>query len=322
MERIERLYAAEVPAAEALEIRFRHGGWMPDRQRVWAALQRCGMPAKRLERFNACGGGCVCEVQRGTGRGRLRAFYCGDRFCAPCAAARGRRVADNLRTLCEGKDVRFITLTLRGTDDALSAVFDRLIRSFVRLRDQKFWKRAVTAGAYCVEIKRGKFKKMWHVHLHALVVGSYIPHHELRDGWAKATDGSTVVDIRPVGKDSKRIGYVAKYATKGFDRSVLGVPDDLDECLCALRGRRVLGTFGQWRSVELEREPQEPGVWRAVGRFSHVWNRAVAGERWAVDFFRGMNIFPGGDGPQHEVISDFEEGEPFDTGGDGPLKGS
>jgi hypothetical protein len=98
------------------------------------------------------------------------------------------------------------------------------------------------------------------------------------------------VDVRAVGPESDRVGYVAKYATKGFDRSVLTVADDLDECLCALRGRRVLGTFGKWRSLELEREVPEPGRWKVVGRFGFVHAAAVRGEEWAIGIFRALGI--------------------------------
>lgn len=292
MERLERLYAGDPPHAEPLEIAFRHGGWKADRSRVRDAMVRCGVGEKRLQRFDACGGGCVCEVEQGTGRGRLKAFYCGDRFCVPCSTTRGRRVTDNLRTMCHGHVVRFLTLTLRATNDPMTDVLDRLIRSFKRLRDQKFWQKGVKGGAYCVEIKRGKGSGKWHVHLHALIIGSYLPHHELSQGWSVASGGSFVVGIEEVGRDSKRVEYVAKYATKGFDRSVLVVPDDLDECLCALRGRRVFGTFGCWRSVELEREPSDRSRWKVVGRFADVWREALRGDLWASGFLKSLGIDP------------------------------
>src|SRR5688572_26238636 len=88
MEAIERLEAGSAPAAEPPCIAFRHSGWWSDRQRVAAALERCGVPRARRERFAVCGSDAVVECDPATGMTRLRAFYCGDRCCRACCNAR------------------------------------------------------------------------------------------------------------------------------------------------------------------------------------------------------------------------------------------
>lgn len=221
---------------------------------------------------------------------RVKAFYCGDRMCIPCATARSLKVKENLLKWTAGQRVRFITLTLAPKEVELSKQLSRLIALFSKVRESLLWRVAVKAGAYVIEIKRGENSGRWHVHAHCLVVGSFIDQRKLSEAWRKVTGDSFIVDVREVRENEKGVDYVAKYAGKGWSEAILADPDSLAECVVALRGRRLLGTFGEWRKFKLEREVESVTDWKPVARLGHVFRCATGGERWAVDVFRSLGL--------------------------------
>jgi Replication protein len=285
--------AFTLPPLQDAERVFRHGGWHQDRQRVFDALQATAAPLGRQERFANCGCDCVIEYSPTLQKHRVRASYCGDRFCLPCSRNRAMKVQANLVEWCRGERVRFVTLTLRPISDSLSDCLNHLLQSFTRLREAKAWSDKVTAGAYTIEITRGKAGSHWHVHLHALVIGSYIDQADLSEAWQRASRGSRIVDVREVKDHDRGVYYVAKYAAKGFSQSVVLNHDWLSECVCALRGRRLLGTFGEWRNRRLEDRREDADDWRTVGRFVTVHAAALRGEEWACGTFRSLGVAAG-----------------------------
>lgn len=276
---LERPY--ECPPADPRETSFRHSGWRVDRVRVRAALQAANCPPARLTRFDGCGSDCVVEWSPARGRHRLRANYCGDRFCVPCCTARSHEFKRRLTSWVGTARLRFITLTLRGDERPLCERLTHLLRAFLKLRRSRLWSDKVAGGVYVVEITRGAAGNFWHVHLHVLCIGSYIDGDELKDAWRRASGGSFVTDVREVKDKDRGVGYVAKYASKGFDRSVLQDPDSLCECILALRGRRLFGTFGEWRNCRLEDPDSGPADWTRVDRLVNVLAAADQGEPWA-----------------------------------------
>lgn len=290
IERIANERSIQFPPASATETAFRHRCWLPSRTRVRAALAAAHVPAARLDRFDNCGADCIIEVSDDGADYRVRACFCGDRFCTPCSRARARVVQENLERWCDGQRVRFVTLTMQHTDEPLARQIDRLLQSFVRLRACKCWSDNVTGGAYVVEIKLDAKRERYHVHLHALVIGSYVSQHELSKAWKRSSRGSYIVHVRAVDDQRHGARYVAKYATKAWDSSVDQVPDCLLECVLALRGRRMLGTFGIWRNRGLERQVDDQREWRRVGRLDQVAVAAGRCEPWAVGLFRALGL--------------------------------
>lgn len=282
-----------LPPLQDAERVFRHGGWWRDRERVFEALQATAAPLGRQERFANCGCDCVIEYSPTLQKHRVRASYCGDRFCLPCSRSRSMKIQQNLIDWCRGERVRFVTLTQRPAGATLAENLNHLFRSFTKVRESKLWRAAVRAGVYTVEITRGQDGGHWHVHLHALVIGSYIDQAGLSEAWQRASGGSRIVDVREVKDHAQGVYYVAKYAAKGFSQSVLQHHDWLCECVCALRGRRLLGTFGEWRSRGLEVRVDDADDWHCVGRFVSVHAAALRGEEWALGTFRSLNVAPG-----------------------------
>lgn len=281
---------AGIPPLSKMEKAFRHGGWLLERARVREALVRAEVSAARLERFDECGSDCVAEYSPSRSKYRLRACYCGDRFCLPCCRARARRVENSLRQMIGNCTPLFITLTLKNSDEPLRKILDHLIRSFAKLRRCQTWSENVKAGAYVIEIKKGLGSRLWHVHLHVLCLGKMPWKTELSDSWRVSSEGSYIVDVQRCFKSEKAIGYVAKYATKGWTAEVTRDRDALLECMCALRGRRLFGTFGAWRSVELDVEDDGPSDWRRVGSLTKILSDHLGGQVYAAGVLRALAI--------------------------------
>lgn len=294
-DRLARIYEHEAPPADRVELAFRHRGWWANRQRVKAAMDVGMMPESRRRRFNNCGADCMVEVACDGSHHRLRAVYCGDRFCTPCCNARSRKIASALERWSHELPLSFLTLTLKATSDPLSKTVDRLLASFVKLRATLLWQKAVGGGAYFIEVTRGRRGSHWHVHLHVLFYGRWIDQRELSSSWHRSTGDSYVVDVRRINDRASACRYVAKYATKAIDDGVMKSPDALVEAMIALRGRRMLGTFGGWRGRRLDEDEPEKTEYRQIGKLAFVFHSARAGDEWAIGLLRSLGVQAVGD---------------------------
>lgn len=244
---------------------WRHRGWAPTRGRVRAALEALNVPRSRLDRFDQCGSDAwVAQASDNPDRLAVVCNRCHDRFCQPCAASRGRTIAANLAVHVQHADTRFITLTLRSTTEPLRDLLDALGKAWRDLRRTKLWRTTQDGGAAFIEITRGRRGDRWHVHLHIIVQGRYIPRAALSAAWLTCTGTSHIVDVRRVGQTDKLqaqvVRYVTKYASKGLDFSKIKDPDLLQEAIAALRGRKLVQTFGNLTPWNLTK-PQTRTTW-------------------------------------------------------------
>jgi hypothetical protein len=195
--------------------------------------------------------------------------------------------------MAEGETLRFGTLTLEASDEPLNSTLNHLLASYKRLRKSEIWMHSVDAAAAVVELTRGKKRDHWHVHIHFLACGRWMDVYALREAWREASGGSFIVHLRAVCSHKNGVGYLAKYATKGWDSSVLEDPDALIECITALRGRRLLVTSGEWYNRD-ELEDRPPFTdWKHVGYLRTVYAESLAGKVWAVECLRSLNLFAG-----------------------------
>lgn len=291
MDCIERLYGNATPAAEADEIAFRHSGWRSDRKRVAVGLAASGTPERVLERFAVCGSEAIVEYSATLKRHRIKAFYCGHRCCRPCANAKARKTTNRLVCLCRNKRTSFVTFTLRGSQASVTDCLNHLYESFQKLRRCKLWLEAVDGGCVVPEVKRGAIGGLWHVHLHGILLGRFIDQAALSRAWHKATGDSFIVHIRRIKDDAREIGYVAAYAGKGFDRSVVVSPDDLIECICSLRGRRLLIPFGCWHGLDVESDKASADDWKRVGRLGHIVRDGYRNEPYAIGVLLSLKVW-------------------------------
>lgn len=170
---------------------------------------------------------------------------CKDRFCPVCSHSRRARVQARLWQLvhfahrASPLPLRFLTLTVQSCNDP-ATMASHLVAAFRRLRSSHWWLRHAIGGAYVLEVTRSAAG--WHVHIHALVQGSFIPQHQLAAQW-KRVSGSPVVWIT---KPDPRavVLYLTKYLAKPSDSA-----DNCADASMFLRSFRLFQPFGSWHNV-------------------------------------------------------------------------
>lgn len=271
-----------------LSVTFRHSGWLRNRGLIAASLYRTEQPSSRRRNFANCGSDTY--VLRSTEYPdvyRLAGSACHDRFCLPCAQERSRAIALNVLELTEGRQTRFLTLTLKASSNPLSTQLDKLYASFQALRRRKLWKQKVSGGVAFLEVTWSEAHETWHPHFHILIEGSYLPHQQLKKLWYAITGDSFVVDIRFVRDLRTAAQYVTKYASKPFNNTFLNRAYLLDEILLALKGRKLLLTFGAWRGITLIQTPSE-GAWEHVAPLETIITNAANGDQNAELILRNL----------------------------------
>lgn len=262
----------------SLSVAFRHSGWARLRRLVVESLRRTGQPNSRIASFADCGShSYVLQSVENRELYRLAGSACHDRFCLPCAKERSHAIALNVTEQLVAKQSRFLTLTLKATDQPLDVTLDRLYAAFQTLRRRAFWKRRVTGGVAFLELKWIERTHHWHPHFHVLIEGRFIPYQRLKSLWYEITGDSFIVDIRLVRTSSEAARYVTKYASKPFNKSFSDRPNQLDEAVVALKGRKLVVTFGTWRGVILARHVSE-GAWEQIGTLDSLLSQAAYGD--------------------------------------------
>jgi hypothetical protein len=276
-----------ITAATDLEANWFHAEHQERRKRVKASLARTNQPANRQEAFTHCGSGCFVQWSATKQTHRLSANYCHDRFCERCARARARVISTNLANELKGKSFVHLVLTLKHRAIPLSVEITRIINCFRKLRETKLWKQNVEGGVFFIEIKIGR-DRLWHVHLHIVTISQYIPQEALKNQWLAATGDSDIIWMHRYRDAQEVQSYVAKYAAKGYDAGIFEDGEKLDECVTAMKGRRLWSTFGAWRGLDLDAKGKDPGDWKFIGSLDRVVSAANRGELWAVGIVKSL----------------------------------
>jgi hypothetical protein len=249
--------------------------------RVLDALERVCSSSSRVEHFRDCGSFAWVYVDSGNPtRFCVRASLCHDRFCVPCAAARGREVAAAVADHALHRRILFITLTLRSSQTPLTEQLNRLYRSFAALRRWALWRTAIRGGVAICEVTYNAGKEAWHPHLHILAEGTWLPQQDLRSAWHRITGDSHVVDVRLARTTDNLSNYVAKYLAKPIASSYIRRPFQLQEAILAFAGRKVCMTFGSWRGLQLHLLDDDTR-WEVVAPLTELIDAALAGNQWA-----------------------------------------
>jgi len=263
------------------DIAFRHAGWGNDRARIRRALSQVSASPNRLEAWDQCGSRAwVFRSTTDPARYKVRATYCHDRFCKPCARAKALTIAGNLQDHIQGRRTRFVTLTLAPRPEPLRDQITRLYQCFTRLRRQKWWKLAVKGGAAFFEVTVNPRSGHWHPHLHIIVEGKYIPQQQLSNAWKDITGDSYIVDVRAVSNEKEVAQYVCKYVGNPFPATLCRDSDRLEEAIEAINGRRTCLTFGSWRGIKLTKLPEDDD-WQAVAPLGELREAAKRGDHAA-----------------------------------------
>lgn len=257
---------------------------------MYKSLISAGASNRAVEAFAECGNTCYAHVNAARTDVRLAANCCKNRFCEVCQRRRGLVISDALADFIGGREVRFLTLTLRASHTPLREQIDLLYRHFSTLRRRAWWKRHVVGGAAFLECKIGANSGAWHVHLHILCEGEFMLQKELSNEWYCTTGSSFIVDVRACPDTASRARYVTKYVTKPADASVYAQPARLVEFIGAYKGRRACFTFGTWRGLQLDPDVIPDDEWESLGSLDTLVRRAQerdpASVRWLVALAR------------------------------------
>lgn len=147
-----------------------------------------------------------------------------------------------------------VTLTVKDGPD-LAERFKHLFKA-----QHELWKRklrgrgssldGVSGAVWSYEIKRGSGSGVWHPHLHMIALAETMPDQDqLSSEWHNITGDSYIVDVRPISQEDPASGFVEvfKYAVKFSDQP----PADTLHAWLTLRGKRLLGSAGCFRGVEV-----------------------------------------------------------------------
>ena len=181
-------------------------------------------------------------------------------LCPLCAIRRGSKALkaylDRWQVIQAEKSALrpfLVTLTVKDGPD-LAERFKHLMNS-----QHELWKRkhrgrgsvldGVEGAVWSYEVKRGSGSGQWHPHLHMIALAEVEPSQErLRREWSEITGDSFMCDVRPiVGDQAEGFMEVFKYAVKFSDQP----PADTWHAFSVLKGKRLLGSAGCFRGVEV-----------------------------------------------------------------------
>lgn len=187
---------------------------------------------------------------------RVLSSACRLRWCPLCSKSKSSRIVENLKPwLHLSKGSKFLTLTLRHSQESLDAQITRLYSCFVTFRSRSFVKRSIRGGVWFFQIKWSNESQSWHPHLHCVLDSEYMAHRLIKAIWHKITGDSDIVDIRSVRSKKKAAEYVARDAARPARLSDLPLPQAV-EVMSAMHGRRLCGTWGSAKGLKLTETPK------------------------------------------------------------------
>lgn len=222
-------------------------------------------------RLTNCRSVAMFERNEETGKVRVTSEHCGLRWCPLCAKARQGRIMNEVSGWFE--KVRrpvLLSLTLKHTTAPLKHQVYHLYKDFKKLRNRQLLKKKSKGGIWFFHIKRSKTDGLWHPHIHCLMDSDYIPKKAVSDLWRKITGGSYVVHLKTVENPRNSVSHAARYAAEPCDMSTLSESDGL-EVFEAMHGKRLCGTWGTGRTMNLRKPPDpDSGSWKFVGSWNEV----------------------------------------------------
>ena len=241
---------------------------------------------------------------------------CKSRLCPRCSRFRANKLLADLRyyvTLIDSP--RFLTLTLKSSDDPLRAQLLHLRKSFAKLRRSKIWRAHVKGGLYTVEVTYNRKSGQWHPHLHAIIDGKYFRQSAIVEAWKIASGGSFIVDIRACHSRDDAVNYLATYIGKSSDAR--NFPQrQVAEWALNVHGLRFVARFGTLHKAVLpaaELRESISGI-NIICAADHLAAAAIEGDGEAEEILR---VFAGR--PLRRVPDGEPEAPVVDEAGDGTL---
>ncbi len=194
-----------------------------------------------------------------------RPRWCKDRFCPKCAKYLSRRAKKAIKAIVKEQGLwergsrhklKFITLTCENFPERMVIWgLERLNIWFANLVRRSIWKKNMRGWLKRIEVTKGQDGN-YHLHIHVLAEGSFIPQSELSDIWrdilSKDDWRGVVVDIREVKGVGKAIKEIAKYCFKPNGLSI----EDKAFLSKSFTKRRLYSFGGLWawllKGVDIE----------------------------------------------------------------------
>ncbi len=198
-------------------------------------------------------------------------------LCPMCAIRRAarqvQRYEEKVNILLKNSPklkLYYVVLTIKNQENLLSA-FQHLIKSYsllsARRRQALHYKKTqnlssayakdsvfsnVVAGAYSIEIKRGKNSGLWHPHMNLLLLTEdEISQESISKEWESITQDSYIVYCEETSKNQKvkdALVEIFKYALKYSEMEA----DDTFLTYQTLRSKRLFGSFGEFRGLDID----------------------------------------------------------------------
>ena len=175
----------------------------------------------KADSFLMCGSDVATMDCESCGYQHPVSYNCKLRICPRCSRVRASKQVAKYQSYLESLDhrkVRCIVLTVKNVK-CLASGYSKLRRCFVNLCHRKYYKERINGSVYHMESTVGK-DGFWHVHLHCVCYGSYIPQDTLSKDWESITgkefgEGSPVVWI-----ERKRGQATLKYCLKHLFKKI------------------------------------------------------------------------------------------------------
>lgn len=225
----------------------------------------------RLQSFRTCRTNAWFVRHKVSGEIRVAAGRCNLRWCPLCIKTKRFIMRQSITPWVKSaKGTKFLTFTLKHSADSINDQIDKLYTSFQKIRRSKIWKKSVAGGLWFFQIKQSKTDELWHPHLHVIVDAKFMQQKTLSELWLSITDDSNIVDIRAVKDAKKAADYVSRYATAPCNLEDF-THEKAVEVVEALAGRRICGTFGTGKQIQLvPKKCPDADAWETLGSYFEV----------------------------------------------------
>lgn len=256
------------------------------RSLVVTAMEFLNLPGKSVDRYADCCAHALVSRHKSTLKLRIQYETCGSRFCPNCAYRYRRDLSERIIKrigIVKPKVWRFLTLTIKSTDEPLANQLDNLRNSFRRLRQTVLWLSTQLLGYAVIEITFNNKTQRWHPHLHVLTRGIYINQKKLAAQWAASSRGSMIVDVRMIKNGRHAVHYICKYLGKAPDIATSQEPvERMIEYIDALRNRKMVIGYGVSMLSESRDLPTEISTtdlqWQPLMSLKNLLTRADEGD--------------------------------------------
>lgn len=204
----------------------------------------------REERLLTCRSSAWFVRSRIDGHVRVASNHCRLRWCPLCSRSRQGFITAQVDSwFADSLAPKFLTLTMRHTNNLLSDQITQIYRSFRGFRRSTFIQHNCFGGVWFFQITYNPKTHQWHPHLHCLIDSKYLHYLRIRQLWHYHTGGSDILDIRAIYSVKEAAQYVARYSSRPHDLKSLPIDKAL-ELMTALHGRRLCGSWGTAKTIK------------------------------------------------------------------------